>query len=78
MTDLSQFTDEELDAARVALDQTIEDQKAQLAEMNAEAGRRSLAAHEAVQAALTTASADAGTAAPEGAASVVSDSDVVH
>lgn len=79
MADLSLLSDGELDAARVALDQFIEEKKTELAALNAEAGRRSLAAHEAAQAALAAQpSVDAGTAAPEGAASVVSDSDVVH
>lgn len=81
MTDFSQITDADLDAQRVALDEQIETLKAQLAEMNAEAGRRSLVAHEAVQAALAVqpiAEEVAAPIAPEGSATVVPDADVVH
>ena len=83
MTDFSQIPDEDLDAQRVALDEQIETHKAQLAEMNAEAGRRSLVAHEAVQAALAVQPAAAeevaAPIAPEGSAVAVPDADdVVH
>lgn len=82
MTDFSQVSDEDLDGQRVALDEQIDTLKAQLAEMNAEAGRRSLVAHEAVQAALAVqpvAEEVAAPIAPEGSAAAVADADdVVH
>lgn len=77
--DLSQYDDAELDAERVKLDEQIEELKIQLAEMNAEAGRRSLANHEAVQAALVEKTdAAAVSLVPEGSAAAVPDADVVH
>lgn len=77
--DISFLSDAELDAERVALDQAIEEQKTELARLNAEAGRRSLANHEAVQAALVEKTdAAAVSLVPEGSAAAVPDADVVH